>query len=249
MSQPPLWGDAGWGHADEPEPDETDTGPLPILEPEPPAPARPTPPAFAPTVTVQPRQAKPSPVPVILMGAAVLVVVAVIGGLIYWLVNRSSGDDSAQAPQTTTPSVSPEAEAQARLTSILPRGYTDDSCQSTTASANARAAVRCVGNTDEGGPTAATYGLAKDQTALGAEFDQLVAKATRVVCPGNIQSPGPWRRNAAPDKVAGMLFCGLQDGRPTVVWSDDANLLISSVQGGPQGPSLEQLYTWWSSHS
>ena len=50
----------------------------------------------------------------------------------------------------------------------------------------------------------------------------------RVVnCPGNIQSPGAWRRNATPQQVSGTLVCGFRGGVPTLAWTDDAKLMLS----------------------
>jgi hypothetical protein len=77
-----------------------------------------------------------------------------------------------------------------------------------------------------------------------------VTRGTAVVnCPGNIQSPGPWRRNATPRQVSGTLVCGLQQSRPTVAWTDDIVLLLGVVRADDKGPTLDQLYAWWSSHS
>jgi hypothetical protein len=109
--------------------------------------------------------------------------------------------------------------------------------------------VTCNKNSDPGGPLTATYTLVDNKSALDAALDGIVQASTMVNCPGNIQSPGPWRRNATPDKTSGVLFCGVQDGRPTVAWTDDARLVISKVQSGPQGPTFDELYAWWSSHS
>jgi hypothetical protein len=33
------------------------------------------------------------------------------------------------------------------------------------------------------------------------------------------------------------------------VWTDDARLVVSSVQAGPQAPTFDELYAWWASHS
>lgn len=46
-----------------------------------------------------------------------------------------------------------------------------------------------------------------------------------------------------------MLLCAMQQGYPAVVWTNDDAQLVSVVQGEPQGPTLEQLYMWWSTHS
>lgn len=111
------------------------------------------------------------------------------------------------------------------------------------------AQINCGANTDQGGPVSAAYTLVADNTVLDEVFRSTIASATRVDCPGNIQSPGPWRRNATPDKVSGQLFCGLRDGAPTVVWTDEAKLTVSAVRAGAQGPAFPELYAWWSSHS
>ncbi len=43
------------------------------------------------------------------------------------------------------------------------------------------------------------------------------------------------RRNATPEKVAGILFCGYQRELPTLAWTDDANLVVSAVRGDEKG--------------
>jgi hypothetical protein len=124
-----------------------------------------------------------------------------------------------------------------------------DSLPRTTFRLPTPAEVNCEKNADPGGPLSATYTLVRDKTALDAAFNDIVRASTRVNCPGNIQSPGPWRRNATPHKTSGVLFCGIQESRPTVAWTDDDDLLVSTIQSGPQGPTFDQLYEWWSSHS
>ena len=107
----------------------------------------------------------------------------------------------------------------------------------------------CDNNSDPGGPTSASYLLARDKTALDAAFTGAVRADAVVNCPGNIQSPGPWRRNATPQQTSGTLICGVQGGVPTVAWTDEERMSVSIVRSDPPGPSLDQLYQWWSSHS
>ena len=46
------------------------------------------------------------------------------------------------------------------------------------------------------------------------------------------------------------MLCGLSNGRPRVVWTNDAQRLIADVQSnGPNDPRLDQLYAWWGTHS
>lgn len=157
---------------------------------------------------------------------------------------------AAGEPATTTaqePSI--DSQDVQRLQRMLPRGYPDGACAPIEPPEGLLAQVDCDANTDPGGPQSATYTLSGDKTSLEAAFNTLISAATRVNCPGNIQSPGPWRRNATPDRTSGQLFCGLRDGRPSVVWTDEARLMVSAVRAGPQGPTFPQLYAWWSSHS
>ena len=98
-------------------------------------------------------------------------------------------------------------------------------------------------------PTSATYRQAGSSAELAALFDRAVKDLDVVTCPGNIQSPGAWRRNASPQQISGTLVCAMQGNAATVGWTDEARLLVSVVRSNPPGPTLDQLYQWWSSHS
>ncbi|MCK0176038.1 hypothetical protein [Mycolicibacterium sp. F2034L] len=205
-----------------------------------------------PPVVPRPQVAPPpSKKPIWLTAAAVAGILVV--GLLVWLVLPSGGDDTA-APATTTdtprlPTPTADAAAEARLLGMLPAGYRSGACETVAPPAGARAAARCGPNTDPGGPVSSTYTVAEDGGALDAAFNAVVNGSTRVNCPGNIQSPGPWRRNATPQQVSGVLFCGIQQNRPVVAWTNVDESLVVVAEAGPQGPNLDQLYLWWSSHS
>jgi hypothetical protein len=94
-------------------------------------------------------------------------------------------------------------------------------------------------------PAAATYTLVAEKASLRPLFDDLPRGSTIVTCPGNIQSPGPWRRNATPQQVSGTLV--YSDGLAAVTWTPEANLLVSHADRA--GPALNQLNQWWSAHS
>jgi len=49
--------------------------------------------------------------------------------------------------------------------------------------------------------------------------------------------------------VAGTLFCGTQSGQAVVAWTSDAESLLNVAEAGAEGPSMDQLYTWWGTHS
>lgn len=215
------------------------------------------------TVTPRPVQRRSVPRSVLTVVAAVIAV-AVVGGLAYWLTRPSSEPEPTAAPPAPTSTTSPPAQPspspatptptsraddEARLMQMLPPGYPPGSCEPVDAAENTLAQINCGRSSDPDGPLSAVYTLVADREALDAAFTAAMQAANQVVCPGNIQSPGPWRRNATPDKVSGTLFCGLREGQPTVIWTDEDRLLVSGVESGPDGPTFPQLYSWWSSHS
>lgn len=191
----------------------------------------------------------PSKKPIWLAAAAVAALVVV--GVVVWLLIPSGGDDqpAPAAPPTTSAPRTADPQVQARLLSILPPGYRAGTCTAAAPPTGARAAASCGPNADPGGPVSATYTVAENAAAVDAAFNAVVNGSTRVNCPGNIQSPGPWRRNATPDKVSGILFCGIQQNRPVVAWTNVDESLVAVVTSGPQGPNLDQLYAWWGTHS
>lgn len=199
-----------------------------------------------------PRQQNSPWGPKLVLGAIALVVVVVIAAVVGWLLTRDS-DERSSAPTSSvapTPSVDPEvAQAQSRLSSLLPNGYSQGSCEPTKPTAGGLAALSCKQNTDAGGPVVATFTLAKDKAGLDSALNNVIGGSTVVECPGRIQSPGPWRRNATPQQVSGTVFCGYVGRQPVVAWSDVARLLVGEVHGRADGSPLTELYAWWSSHS
>lgn len=194
-----------------------------------------------------------------LLAAAGLLTAGLIG-LIIWGV--SGRDETASAPATSvaeqpasssselppTPSRTPSAPPEAVLR-LVPIGYPEKTCTPDTGvPPGALAAVTCGPNTDAGGPRVGRYTLVADLPALQALFTEITASTRQQICPGNIQSPGPWRHNATPDQIAGQLYCGVRDdGTPIIAWTDDARLILSVVDSAPGGEVA--AFKWWSSHS
>lgn len=195
-----------------------------------------------------PRQRDNGRDPKLVLGVIALVVVIIGAAVIGWLATR--GDAGSETSSTTTSSVDPEkARAQERLSNLLPAGYPPGSCGPTEPADGGAAVMSCGQNTDAGGPSSATFTLSTGKAALDAALRDVINGSTTVECPGRIQSPGPWRRNATPQQVSGTLFCGYQGSTPVVAWTDDEKLLFGEVRGRTTGPSLVDLYAWWSSHS
>lgn len=206
---------------------------------------------FDEPLTVTPRQVQPGRnLKPLAVGAAIVVTVGV---LIFWST-RPSHDDAQQASPTApvtsgSPTTTTRSGDDARLLRQLPKGYPADTCELTSAPEGVLSQVDCAKNMDPDGPVSATFRLVGDRASLEKTFNDTIGATMRVDCPGKIQSPGPWRRNATPDKISGQLYCGFLSGQPTVVWTDEEKMTVSAVRAGPAGPTFPQLYAWWSSHS
>ncbi|OMC08017.1 serine/threonine-protein kinase [Mycobacterium sp. SP-6446] len=186
----------------------------------------------------------------ILLGAAAVVASLALTGMAVWLQHSSHRAPTNIAAQSTTPAAStPTPQTGARLLSLLPPGYPPGTCQLLTPPTDAVAYVSCGNSSDPGGPTSAAYLLFPDANSLRSAFTRIVQESTIIECPGRIQSPGPWHRNASPDRTSGTLLCSTRQANPTVAWTNDAELLIGLVTVEPTGPTIEQLYAWWMSHS
>lgn len=172
------------------------------------------------------------------VGALVLVIAAVA----WWMLTPDHSQ-TGTAPDATPASaaLSPDEQLLKRLIAIFPPG----ACRSTASAHTAIATATCT-TTDAKSPTSATYAVAPNRSAMTRAFETITRGLDVQLCPGRIQSPGPWRRPASgPNQAAGTVVCGLQAGVPTVAWTTDSDLLISTIHGGNPGPTLDQLYGWW----
>ncbi len=181
------------------------------------------------------------------------------GAVVVWAGRSGSGEEppaasaevsAAPAPTTATPvtAVAPVERPEAVL-KLLPQGYGPGVCQpADSVPVGALAALECGPNTDAGGPPRATFTLFADTGGLQRVFAQTVAGSEQQICPGRIQSPGPWRRNAAPEVSAGTLFCGTRQETSLIAWTDDARTLLA-VAESDTGPSMQAMFDWWKTHS
>jgi serine/threonine-protein kinase len=188
---------------------------------------------------------------IVVIGAAVAAVITLTSLGLWLLRSTPSAAVAAHPSQAATATTTSDSSGVAltRLQSMLPVGDPPDACKPARGPQGATAAVACGPTTDPEGPTSATYTLAHDISTLHAAFNDTVSRATVVICPPNIQSPGPWQRIDSPTIPRGTLMCGLRAGRPLVAWTNDGQLLLNVVEDDRAGSGLEGLYTWWSSHS
>lgn len=207
-----------------------------------------------------PPQKPPSKVPWIPLAAVAAVFVLILGALGIWLITKpddtsTSADSSTSTtttserttrrstPRTTTPPENPDS-FEAKLMSVLPRGYDAGVCEAASPPATgALATVDCGPASPEGGPTNARYSLFADQAALDRAFDDSSAANSELVpCPNsNADSPTTWHYTETPDKVEGRIACGVFNGNQDVTWTFNSNLLL----GDAQGPDLAGLHDWW----
>jgi serine/threonine-protein kinase len=207
----------------------------------------------------------------IVAGAAAVVVVLVLVavGISIAVGNDDDKTTNAQrtttttttttsAPETTTTTTSPspstpspDPDAQNRLSALLPAGYPPGTCKpEVKPMPGAIASVKCGANTDPNGPTVAAYGLFADLNALKGAFNGFMGSDTVLKCPGNKDSPGAWWHNKDPNTVIGQIACATHKGtEPQVMWTNQQTLVFALVSGKPQGPNLDQLYKWWTTHS
>lgn len=199
--------------------------------------------------------AEPPPPPpkprrrLLLISGSVLAVVALcLIGVVVLIGSRHSdapqSDGPGRAEQTTTETPKPDS----KLLSMVPPGIDGNGCAPDT-TGSTQPSIVCKGSGTAGDPSRLTLTGAGDKAGLDAAFNQVVNRTKVVLCPGNIQSPGPWRRSAAPQVSAGTLMCGWQDKTPVVAWTDESRLLVVVAEGAPGVDALTALYRWWTTHS
>lgn len=208
--------------------------------------ASPPPPRVSVTPVESRRPARPE-AKLAMIGAGVAAAV-LLAAVLSWLA-FANHDDAApvSAPPSTTSTTAPPPRKLE-----LPSGYAPGACtrQDDPADPGIDVVMTCGPNQDPGGPLSGTYSLARDAPSLQAGLTHVIATATTVICPGNIQSPGPWRRLADPAAPKGTLFCGIGgDGRPLIAWTFAPDRFLAVVQSAPGPDGLNTLYAWWASHS
>lgn len=196
----------------------------------------------------------------LIVGAAAVAVIAVAAAV--WMAMRPSGStegsaaspaappgSSAAAPVQTNSTPTPTDPAD-RVLAMLPTGYSEGACAPAPADVEHAqlAVINCARNDDTGGPSSATYTLMGDPDALASAFSDIVAGIEVVTCPGEKQSPGPWKKSGAPES-GGMIVCAMRPDRMTLAWTDDARMLLAVIHSDTPEATLSDLYAWWGAHS
>lgn len=190
---------------------------------------------------------------------AVLAALTAISVVAWSLLGGKPEPDTAQnstaLPTATSSTTVSVAQSRAReqdsrrLIALLPPGYPPGTCREATPPPGSLAMFECGANADAPATTG-RYTLFADAASLAAAMDQLIKGISVQICPGNYLSPGPWRKTATPQVVAGTLVCGTtQQNVPVVGWTLDRAMLLAVIEAEPDRSGLDQLYTWWSTHS
>jgi hypothetical protein len=88
----------------------------------------------------------------------------------------------------------------------------------------------------------ARFTLYDDLDALTGDFQATADGMAVSPCPGGNTSPGTWYFNSDPGQIGGKVVCGDIEDRADIAWTRDTQLLLATVNGGPD---LDSLYQWW----
>jgi serine/threonine-protein kinase len=202
---------------------------------------------------------KPKRNPWPIIAAVAVVIVVVVCGVSIAVVmggddnnrNASSTTTTTTTTRSTTTTTTPTSSTTAmqnKLLGMLPSGYPYGACTPTTPQPDSIwntsvAMVSCKQNTKQGGPSHAIYGLFPNLAVLKKAFDDDIAAGQLMDCPGGGPSPDSWHYNQSPTVTAGMVACATYKNQPNVVWTNEANLMLSDAFGDP--PILDDLHAWW----
>jgi hypothetical protein len=177
---------------------------------------------------------------------AVVAVILGIGAAVVFFDRDEPGSTQAvtdRATHTISPSEFSPAENQ--IVGLLPPGYGAAACtRATDPFPSAVASLDCTQNASSDTPTYARFTLYQDLGALTGDFQLTAQGMVMSPCPGGSVSPAPgtWTSGSNANEIGGRVVCGTIADRANVAWTRDAQLLLATVNGGPD---LNTLYQWW----
>lgn len=172
------------------------------------------------------------------LGILVLVGAAMLGP-----VEPASTSDAVQGAGTAEAPAEPFSPAEQRLVGLLPPGYAAKSCtRASDAFPHAAASLDCTQDQNSDSRDYARFTLYDDAGTLANDFESTVAGMTVTQCPDGNLSPGIWNYESTPGQTGGRIVCGSVEDRADIAWTRDAQLLLATINGGPD---LGTLYEWW----
>jgi hypothetical protein len=187
--------------------------------------------------------------PLLVRGAGALAVLAVLLGIgaavIFFDRDEPRSNQAVTGVATHSVSVGDFTPGEKQIVGLLPPGYTAGACtRATDAFPNAMASLDCTQNANSDSPTYARFTLYNDLGALTGDFQLTAQGMVLSPCPGGSISPAPGNWTSGPDnnQTTGRVVCGTIADRANVAWTRDTQLLLATVNGGPD---LTTLYQWW----
>jgi len=178
---------------------------------------------------------------------AVLAVLLGIGAAVV-VFDRDEPGSTQPAVTGLSTHTAPAGEfspAEKQIVGLLPPGYVAGACaRATDPFPNAVASLDCSENVKSDSPTYARFTLYKDLDALTGDFQLTAEGMVLSPCPGGSVSPAPgtWTSGSNTDQISGKVVCGSVADRANIAWTRDTQLLLATVNGGPD---LNALYQWW----
>jgi hypothetical protein len=183
------------------------------------------------------------------VGAALGVVAALVGiGAAVLLLDLDKSGGAQQAVTGVATHNAPAvafSPAEQQIAALLPPGYTAAACtRATDPFPNAVASLDCTQNAGSDSPTYARFTLYKDLDALTGDFELTAEGMVLSPCPSGNTGPGAgtWNYGANLSPIGGKIVCGSVANRANIAWTRDDQLLLVTVNGGPD---LNSLYQWW----
>ncbi|AYE96301.1 hypothetical protein C0J29_17325 [Mycobacterium paragordonae] len=134
-------------------------------------------------------------------------------------------------------------EAEQQVIALLPPGYTAASCtRADNAFPAALASLDCTDDMHTDTPDYARFTHYDSMDALTADFYVSAAGMSLSPCPDGNASPGTWNYGPHLTNPGGKIACGTVDDQTVIAWTRDSQLLLATVNGGPD---LGELYQWW----
>jgi len=179
-----------------------------------------------------------------LAGVAFAALAVLMGLGVILFVRDKPAPARAAVRGVATPAVRADefSPDEQRIVALLPGGYTANACaRATNPFPNAIASLDC-SQTGSASPTYARFTLYNDLDALTGDFQSTTDGMVVSPCPGGKPSPGAWAYGSDPGQIGGKIICGSVEDRADIAWTRDAQLLLATVNGGPD---LNSLYEWW----
>lgn len=175
--------------------------------------------------------------------AVAVVVVAVGTALVVLRPDKPAHREGVSGVATSTAAANQFTAREQQIVRLLPPGYTAGGCtRATNPFTKSIASLDCNQGTEANNPAYARFTLYDDLEAMTGDFQSTTDGMAVSPCPGGNTSPGAWSYGSNPGRIIGKIVCGSVADRPDIAWTRDAQLLLSTVNGGPD---LSGLYQWW----